>query len=135
MQSKGMDEKLRDSKIQNEVSITSSGIKIVRTNVELVRQGLRQLRKCPVIVTYNGQTFVAIQWNGSDFPTDFEEFEGLGFFEDDNGYDLESVDTDFVLEVGRRYGVVRLNDWVLKNNEGKFSHVSEMFFRNNFKSI
>ena len=92
-------------------------------------------RKKVLAVTFEGHSYLAVQWDGSNFPSDYEEFEGVGFFEDDNGYDLESVDTDFTLEPGRKYGYVRQDDWVLKNSEGKFSHVSERFFNENFKKV
>lgn len=86
-------------------------------------------------IVYKGIPYLAVQWDGSFFPSDYEPFQEIGFFEDCNGYDLDSVDTDFVLEEGRKYGCVRQDDWVIKNSDGKFSHVSDFFFKENFQKI
>jgi hypothetical protein len=85
-------------------------------------------------VTYKEtkETFEAFQWDGITVPLP-EYFEDLGYFENENGYDLECVDTDFEIEKGRENkAYVRLNDWILKNAESKFTNVSEKFFIENF---
>jgi hypothetical protein len=76
----------------------------------------------------------AIQWDGLTLPGEYEEFADFGYFEDDNGYDLESCDCDFQIEL-RKISRVRNGDWILKNKENKFTHVSESFFRTNLKPL
>jgi len=81
----------------------------------------------------DGRVYDAWQWRGTDFPP--EEFEDLGYFEDDNGYDLCSVDDNFVLEPGRKRHVLRQDEWVLKSNKGAFALVSDRWFKDNTTKV
>lgn len=77
---------------------------------------------------------LAIQWDGLTLPGEYEEFADFGYFEDDNGYDLESCDCHFQLEL-RKASVVRNEDWILKRQDGKFTHVSNRYFRETLLSL
>jgi hypothetical protein len=80
-------------------------------------------------VILNCSKYLAFQWTGSTLPGECEEFSALGYFESDNGYDLESVDHNFVVEEGRKGKDVRSGDWILKREDGKFTHISNDYFQ------
>ena len=81
----------------------------------------------------DGRVFDAWQWNGTEFPP--EEFEGLGFSEDQNGYDLYRVDDNFALELGRKRHYLKQDEWVLKSNKGAFALVSNKWFKENTTKV
>lgn len=75
----------------------------------------------------------AVQWDGDvPFP---EEFESLGYLEADNGVTLYAVDHDVLLEPGKKEGVLRIGDWVLKTPTGEFALVTDKWFKANLEIL
>lgn len=92
--------------------------------------------KEPIKVKTKPRNLIAFQWNGSDLPGDYEGFESFGYFEHENGYDLEDCDCRFILENGRKVNYVRLNDYILKDvGTLEFSTCSEEFFKKHLLGI
>lgn len=91
--------------------------------------------KLRTIKTKEHGNLLSIQWDGLTLPSEYEEFSDFGYFEDDNGYDLESCDIDFEIEPKRNHKV-RLGDYILKRlSDGKFTNVSKDFFNKNLMGL
>lgn len=77
----------------------------------------------------NGKIYDVWQWNGQDFPP--EGFEEFGYFEHDNGYDLDHCTQDFICDTNRTKNIVKLDDWVIKSEYGQFGICTPKWFQEN----